>query len=268
MLSLRFARLTVCYLIAHLPSLSRHMATVSDNSIEHIGMLTQQDSLSIDEELLATYKYTVEQLMEVAGLTVAEVVADIYPKQQQSDRVLICVGPGHNGGDGLIAARHLITFGMQPVIFCPKRAKSPVMERLFAQIEALNVPLLDTLPSPDTISNEYSVVLDCLFGFSFKAPVRKPFDDVLKALVEVKVPLVSLDIPSGWGVEKGPEEVPEEMRLSPETLISLSAPKLGARYFKGKHHILGLRIVPTQLMKKYGINLPVFPGTKQYVEIV
>ena len=244
------------------------MATLSDNTLGQIGLLNQQDSIAIDQELLTAYMYTVEQLMEVAGLTVAEIVADIYPKQQPSDRVLICVGPGHNGGDGLIAARHLITFGMNPVIFCPKRAKTSVMDRLFGQVEALNVPVMDTLPSPDTISKDYTAVLDCLFGFSFKSPIRKPFDDVLKALVEVKVPLISLDIPSGWDVEQGPGEVPEEMRILPETLISLMAPKLGAKYFKGKHHILGLRIVPPQLLKTYGINFPQIPGTKQYVEIV
>ena len=267
MLSLRFARLTVCYLLAHSRSPIRHMATDSAKSLEHIGLISQQDSVAIDDELLTTYKYTIEQLMEVAGLTVAEIVADIYPKQQQTDRILICVGPGNNGGDGLIAARHLISFGMDPVIFCPKRAKSPVMERLFAQVEALNVPLLDTLPSPDAVSKDYSAVLDCLFGFSFKLPVRKPFDDILKALVEVSTPLISLDIPSGWDVDQGPGEVSEEMRLQPETLISLTAPKLCAKHFKGKHHILGMRIVPTQLLKKYGVSFPVFPGTKQYIEI-
>ncbi|KAI6654767.1 NAD(P)H-hydrate epimerase [Oopsacas minuta] len=264
MLPLRITRFKFCSLLARLNPLHRFMATAKSTDV---GFLGQQDSIAIDQELVNTYKFTVEQLMEVAGLNVADIVADIYPKQHESDKVLICVGPGHNGGDGLIAARHLLSFGVNPVIFCPKRAKSIVLERLIEQVEAVSIPILDTLPSTDTISKEYSLVLDCLFGFSYKPPIRKPFDDVLRSLVNVKVPLISLDIPSGWDVEQGPGDVAEDMRLQPETLISLTAPKLGSKHFKGKHHFLGLRMVPPQLLKKFGVNFPLIPGTKQYIEI-
>ena len=265
MLPLKLARLTICSFLPYFNPHKRFMATAK--CTDAIGFLGQEDSIAVDKELVNTYKYTVEQLMEVAGLTVADIVSDIYPKQKESDKILICVGPGHNGGDGFIAARHLLTFGVNPVLFCPKRSKSEVLERLISQVEAVSIPILDSLPSVEEISKEYCLVLDCLFGFSYKPPIRKPFDDILKTLVSIKVPIVSLDIPSGWDVEKGPGEVPEVMRLQPETLISLTAPKLGSKHFSGKHHFLGLRIVPPQLLKKFGVNFPIIPGTKQYIEI-
>jgi len=41
------------------------------------------------------------------------------------------------------------------------------------------------------------LVVDAIFGFSFKGNARPPFGDVLSALKEVKIPICSIDVPSG-----------------------------------------------------------------------
>ena len=102
------------------------------------------------------------------------------------------------------------------------------------------------------------VILDAIFGFSFSPPVRAPFDAVLPLLAKSGKPIVSVDIPSGWDVEKGKipfgvkkiegeGDVTEEETafegLEPEVLVSLTAPKLGAKDYKGRH-FLGGRFVP------------------------
>lgn len=48
--------------------------------------------------------------MELAGLSVATAISKEYPLNKGFDKVLICCGPGNNGGDGLVAARHLKLF--------------------------------------------------------------------------------------------------------------------------------------------------------------
>lgn len=80
------------------------------------------------------------------------------------------------------------------------------------------------------------VVLDAIFGFSFKPPVRAPFDSALPLITESKLPIVSVDIPSGWDVEKGNEA---GVGLETDVLISLTAPKEGAKNFKGRHFLGG-----------------------------
>jgi NAD(P)H-hydrate epimerase len=52
---------------------------------------------------------------------VAQAVQKTYPRQKHP-RVLVCCGPGNNGGDGLVAARHLFHFGYKPSIFYPKQS--------------------------------------------------------------------------------------------------------------------------------------------------
>ena len=69
--------------------------------------------------------------------------------------------------------------------------------------------------------------------------------------------------PAGWDIEKGDPE-----GIQPESLISLTAPKLCAKLFKGKQHFLGGRFVPPDLAKKYHLNLPPYPGTDCCVELL
>ena len=54
--------------------------------------------------------------------------------------------------------------------------------------------------------------------------------------------IASVDNPSGWDVEDGPQNLEEA--IEPEMLVSLTAPKRGARFFKGPYHYLGGRFVP------------------------
>ena len=72
--------------------------------------LSQEEAQNIDLELFNEYSFSVDQLMELAGLSVAVALTKAYPRGQDPPNVLICSGPGNNGGDGLVAARHLKLF--------------------------------------------------------------------------------------------------------------------------------------------------------------
>lgn len=213
---------------------------------------------------MATPGFSVDQLMELAGLSVAAAVHAAYPPSTHK-RVLCVCGPGNNGGDGLVAARHLFQFGYAPTVVYPKRPNKPLFVNLATQMEMMGIPLLEALPDGD-LADSADVLLDAIFGFSFAGAVRAPFDTVLPALRDAKVPLVSVDIPSGWNVEEGPGANAAD-QLQPEVLVSLTAPKLCAAHFKGTAHYLGGRFVPPPLAAKFGFEQPKFPGTEQVVRL-
>lgn len=109
-----------------------------------------------------------------------------------------------------------------------------------------------------------ALVIDGLFGFSFKPPIRPDMKPFLQILASAPT-ILSIDIPSGWDVENGPPSEPESdpsLVLTPHTLVSLSAPKKCASFLPvGTLHFLGGRFLPPQLDKKYSLNLPPYPGT-------
>ena len=67
-------------------------------------------------------------------------------------------------------------------------------------------------------------IVDAIFGFSFKPPMREPFKSIVDHLIalEDKVPIVAVDIPTGWDVDQGPIS---ETFITPKVLVSLTVPK-------------------------------------------
>ncbi|XP_074104799.1 NAD(P)HX epimerase [Cotesia typhae] len=241
---------------------SRFIATDSSkNNNKMVKFLTQTEAINVDKDLFDKYKFSVDQLMELAGQSCAIAVAKTYPMVNRTKaRVLVCCGPGNNGGDGLVCARHLKLFGYHPEVYYPKKTTNKLYENLLHQCRENDILVIDDVKGiKDT--QEYSVIVDGLFGFSFKPPVRFEFVPIVDLLKTTATPIFSIDIPSGWDVESGP---PEE-GIKPDTLISLTAPKICAKFFKGKFHYLGGRFVPKKLEEEYNLQLPEYPGTELVV---
>mmetsp|Transcript_19041 Transcript_19041/g.60912 ORF Transcript_19041/g.60912 Transcript_19041/m.60912 type:complete len:253 (-) Transcript_19041:223-981(-) len=230
-------------------------------------LLGQRAAQELDVELMSSPGFSIDQLMELAGLSVACAIAAVWPP---AARLLLVCGPGNNGGDGLVASRHLYHFGYKPTVLYPKPPKDDgagtLYKNLLAQLDDLNITVLTD--APDTFdSKDYDVVVDAVFGFSFDPTrgFREPFDKVMNCLVDTDVPVAAVDIPSGWHVEKGDITGTGYM---PEMLISLTAPKQCATHFTGPHHFLGGRFVPPHIANKYNITgLPGYPGVEQCVRL-
>ena len=82
------------------------------------------------------------------------------------------------------------------MILYPKPSKAELMQRLVKQTQLMEIPHLTELPS--NLRNEFSLVVDAVFGFSFKPPMREPFSEILEKVSKSGVPIFSVDIPSGF----------------------------------------------------------------------
>ena len=204
--------------------------------------------------------------MELAGLSCAHAISDAYvPKNSDKNlKTLVLCGPGNNGGDGLVCARHLSLLSnfADPVIYYPKRPQKPLFEGLVSQCQKMGLVFLDELP--EKLDESYDLVIDALFGFSFQPPVRPAFEPVMEKLAKSRTPVASIDIPSGWDVEKGDIY---DTNLRPDFLISLTAPKMASVHFDGKFHYLGGRFVPQPLAEKYRLELPAYQGLDTFVRL-
>jgi len=224
--------------------------------------LSAKAAAALDRELMSTGAFSIDQLMELAGLSVSQVVYRVHPVNK-GRRILVVVGPGNNGGDGLVAARHLHHYGYQPTVYYPKRSKNDLYQRLAKQLEDLDVPFVDDFP---TALQSADHVIDAVFGFSFSGEVREPFPGVIQAMAETKVPVTSVDAPSSWDIEEGPPKSGVGSNFHPDVLISLTAPKPLVKHFKGRHFIGG-RFVAPGIAKKYDFEVPAYEGIDQIVEV-
>ena len=200
--------------------------------------------------------YSLDQLMEHAGLCAALAAADAFPLPAHSN-VLICAGPGNNGGDGLVAARHLRSLGYAPSILCPKPPASAHCARCLQQCRALGIPVFASLEDAPPLRS-FHCALDAILGFSSALPLRAPFAALVEALQASGLPALSVDVPTGWAVDS--DAAPPQGALQPCALLSLTAPKPCAAAFArhgagSRRHYLGLAgIVPPDMAARYGLD--------------
>ncbi len=115
---------------------------------------------------------SVETLMERAGAALAEAAWRFAGPVE----TLILCGPGNNGGDGRVAARHLAERGV-----------------------IVRTATLDTLPD----AKPAPMLIDCLFGTGLKRPLKDSVAQQLLRLVEQSRVAVACDLPSGVASDDG-----------------------------------------------------------------
>ena len=79
---------------------------------------TREMNKLLDDVLMNKYSFASETLMELAGVAVAQVSHKIL-KDMGKKNVCVLAGPGNNGGDGLVAARHLkmMNYSVSLIVF-------------------------------------------------------------------------------------------------------------------------------------------------------
>ena len=150
-------------------------------------------------------------LMERAGEAVARFVLENYPP---GSRVAVLCGKGNNGGDGFVAARHLLR-GMRPDVFLLEPE-----EEVSTDLARANLHLVRGVSRPAGYmdARQYDVFIDAMLGVGLKGRPKEPYAGMIRAMNRVKKPKVSVDVPSGW---------PSDLALRPDVTVTFHAPKVG-----------------------------------------
>ncbi|VDO68168.1 unnamed protein product [Schistosoma curassoni] len=155
---------------------------------------SQVEAQQVDNELFTEYAFSVDQLMELAGLSCAVAINKLT---KSNGSVLVFCGPGNNGGDGLVCARHLKMFGYKPSIHYPRNPTKQLYKNLVIQCEKMDIPFLSDLTNETVnLSQSYDLFIDALFGFGFKPPVSLEFKSILQIMSTSQIPVISIDVPS------------------------------------------------------------------------
>ncbi|MGM0420670.1 MAG: NAD(P)H-hydrate dehydratase [Bacillota bacterium] len=166
-----------------------------------------------DSEMAAVDKKAVDLgypnilLMEAAGRMVAENAIDLLPDTKEA-RIIIVVGSGNNGGDGLVAARYLHKWGYKKIqvllLKSSDKFKGITADNYNAcHLNDLNIKLVDDFRQEDLLDmfEEADLLIDAIFGTGLTGPVRGRAVEVIEALNSAASPVLAVDLPSGLSLE-------------------------------------------------------------------
>ncbi len=183
-------------------------------------LTTSKEMRDLDTSAIEDFCIPGIVLMENAGLgTVRMIEQQCGPCENTIAPIF--VGPGNNGGDGLVIGRHLHQRGCHPIFFFlvnPNNLKGDAAVN-FKIIQKLNLPfhLIDNLRQVKTISvlskqheikwGPCYIIVDAIFGIGLGRKVSKHFAETIKLINNKvfahKVPVISVDVPSGLDSDTG-----------------------------------------------------------------
>lgn len=198
------------------------------------------DPLYSPDEMRAADRFAIEErgifeleLAEKAGAGLASAAETVV----ENGPIRIVVGPGNNGGDGLIAARLLRDAGYLVDVLAPLPLDG---------LKGVPRTNLDRLPGPapqpfDTgLLQGSGAIIDALIGTGFEGAVGEPLDGVISAINAQEPPVVAADVPSGVNAATG--EV-EGVAVEASVTSTNHAPKIGLFVGRGARHSGLVRVV-------------------------
>jgi NAD(P)H-hydrate epimerase len=153
-------------------------------------MISRLESKIIDRNCEAL-GVPIETLMDNAGVA----LYDALSKKFGDKKILFVCGVGNNGGDGMSCARRIGKRATVALIYPPEAIKTTAARKQFDALHKKYVMF------SDISLDQYEVVVDCVLGVGARNPLDPPVKDYIKKLRNFKGPVVSTDIPTGFGTE-------------------------------------------------------------------
>lgn len=208
---------------------------------------------------------SLDRLMENAGQRVARRASDLLGGEPKGEHVTVLVGPANNGGDGLVAARHLDDWGARVHVFlcAPRPESDPKLAALREHVvDIVDMASDDGTPALAKALATSRVVIDAVLG---AAHPRRDIVGTLRASLEAMqsakkrrrdLMVLALDVPSGLDADTGACDTATSYA---DMTVTLGYPKVGLFLFPGAGHVGRLAIedigMPEQLATEVGLEL-------------
>jgi len=158
----------------------------------------------------AFYGVPAETLMENAG----KAVADFASREFKFSNCTVLCGGGNNGGDGLVAARHLST-GFDVKVIMVRDAKTPLARKNFRRVKRAGIPVRRYEKGMET---DGELIIDAMLGIGISGELREPYSSISEEVNRSEARVISVDIPTGLGSESA---------IKPDATVTFHAVKDG-----------------------------------------
>ena len=227
-------------------------------------IVTPEEMASLEQDS-ASHGISTNDLMENAGLAIAQEVRK-HLNGIAGRRILILVGPGNNGGDGLVSARHLTRWGATVNLYLTtnRPVDDPNLTRaLFEGAQTFNANEDNDLKTLKSALHSSQLVVDAVLGTGRSRPISGLLSEIMRLVSEnarfpiVKRPLyVAVDVPTGFDAATGNTDL-----ITPpaDTTLALGFPKVGHFEFPAASYLGVLKTldigIPSALAKDISLEL-------------
>lgn len=195
-------------------------------------LVSAEEMSTIDELASSHYHISSLVLMENAGRQVAEAVSETLGGKVIGRKILVIAGRGNNGGDGLVAARHLYNRGAEVTVVMIAARNTDVVGDARVNLEVLNhLPVKQLLFRDEKDLNVVrlaliasDVVVDALYGTGFRGAPPALVNRLIAQVNNSAKPVVAVDIPSG--VEANSGKIRGEA-IKATCTVTFALPKIG-----------------------------------------
>lgn len=217
----------------------------------------------IDRLAMEDFGIGLHQMMELAGVALARVV-DQTLDSIDGARVAVLVGPGNNGGGGLVAARHLANRGAlvhvilaRPVWQLNESARERVATLIAMQVPACVVPWDLADGELDELLRGSDLLVDALLGYSADGPPRGAVETLIERAVASGTNVISLDLPSGIDPDTGETA---SAAIAASATVTVALPKRGLLCEPGHQRAGAIYVadigLPAALYRRAGLEFP------------
>ena len=222
-------------------------------------VVTAEQMRNIDRSA-ANIGLTTEALMENAGRSLAEetkkLIGGVIGK-----RVLVIVGPGNNGGDGLVAGRYLDDWGAEVSLYlCSKR---PTGDKNLTLAQERDIAIVQADQDKDftgfgSLLGSSEVVIDAVLGTGRSRTVEGVFKEVLTRVINSKqanskLLIIAVDVPSGLDSDTG---AVDPSCIYADATVTLGFPKPGLFSFPGAERAGKVIIADIGIPPSLAENIP------------
>jgi NAD(P)H-hydrate epimerase len=222
--------------------------------------LCTSDQMRALEQAAVAAGTSIDDLMEQAGLAVAQ-EAWLNLGIVSGRRVLVLVGPGNNGGDGLVAARHLADWDADVCVYMTRPRDGDknldfVRERRAAVFDFEHD---DGFAKLQGAIDGAELVVDALLGIGASRPMEGVLAEILRRLrarLERPHPpkVIAVDVPTGVDADSGRAD---PLAVTADLTVTFGAAKVGLYMLPGSEHAGRVEVVDIGIPKDAERDLPV-----------
>jgi NAD(P)H-hydrate epimerase len=173
---------------------------------------TRDQIRELDRIAISEYGMDGLILMENAGRWCARVAARMLGGTEGKKATIVC-GPGNNGGDGFVVARHLSNWGanvgvlllarVEDVLRGSQEAAANLRIILNMGIAAREISSAEEAAQAIRECAGSDLLVDALLGTGTHGEIREPFFAAINAINECACPVLAVDVPSGLDCNTG-----------------------------------------------------------------